>query len=122
MVESRRLRALIASLPEKQRIAMILRFQEDLMPEEIAKILDVPVRTVKSNLQRASLAMLREEDRTGGSMGKRFVKWTISKNRVSGAAGSQRREPPAGFEARVLAATRRAEEPRAWFSWGGRMR
>lgn len=63
---SRRLRALIAALPEKLRIAMILRFQEDLMPEEIAKILDMPVRTVKSHLQRG-LAMLREK--IGRSMG-----------------------------------------------------
>ncbi len=63
---NRRLRALIASLPEKQRIAMVLRFQEDLMPEEISKILDMPVRTVKSHLQRA-LALLREK--IGRSMG-----------------------------------------------------
>lgn len=63
---NRRLRALVASLPEKQRITMVLRFQEDMMPEEIAKILDMPVRTVKSHLQRA-LAMLREK--IGRSMG-----------------------------------------------------
>jgi RNA polymerase sigma-70 factor (ECF subfamily) len=63
---SRRLRALIASLPEKQRIVTVLRFQEELMPEEIAKILDMPVRSVKSYLQR-SLAMLREK--IGRSMG-----------------------------------------------------
>jgi RNA polymerase sigma-70 factor, ECF subfamily len=63
---SRRLRALIAALPEKQRITMVLRFQEDLMPDEISKILDMPVRTVKSHLQRG-LAMLREK--IGRSMG-----------------------------------------------------
>ena len=57
---NRRLRQLIASLPEKPRIVMVLRYQEDLMPEEISKILDMPVRTVKSHLQR-SLAMLREK-------------------------------------------------------------
>jgi RNA polymerase sigma-70 factor (ECF subfamily) len=57
---SRRLRLLVASLPEKPRIVMVLRYQEDLMPEEISKILDMPVRTVKSHLQR-SLAMLREK-------------------------------------------------------------
>jgi RNA polymerase sigma-70 factor (ECF subfamily) len=56
----RRLQALIASLPEKPRLVMILRFQEEMMPEEIARTLDMPVRTVKSHLQR-SLAMLREK-------------------------------------------------------------
>ena len=57
---NRRLRALIGSLPETPRMVMVLRYQEDLMPEEIAKTLDMPVRTVKSHLQRA-LAMLREK-------------------------------------------------------------
>jgi RNA polymerase sigma-70 factor (ECF subfamily) len=56
----RRLQALIASLPEKPRLVMILRFQEEMMPEEISRTLDMPVRTVKSHLQR-SLAMLREK-------------------------------------------------------------
>jgi RNA polymerase sigma-70 factor (ECF subfamily) len=61
----RKLRSLVASLPEKQRIVMVLRYQEDLMPEEIAKTLDIPVRTVKSHLQR-SLALIREKmDRAG---------------------------------------------------------
>ncbi len=55
-----RLQALIASLPETPRMAMILRYQEDLMPEEIARVMEMPVRTVKSHLQR-SLAMLREK-------------------------------------------------------------
>ena len=57
---------LVAALPEKPRIVMVLRYQEDLMPEEIAKVLDMPVRTVKSHLQR-SLAMLREK--IGRSLG-----------------------------------------------------
>ncbi len=55
-----RLRVLVASLPEAPRMAMILRYQEELMPEEIARVLDMPVRTVKSHLHR-SLAMLREK-------------------------------------------------------------
>ncbi len=65
---SRKLRALVESLPEKPRLVMILRYQEELMPEEIARILDMPVRTVKSHLHR-SLAMLREkmERSMGGS-------------------------------------------------------
>ncbi len=57
---SARLRKLVASLPEKPRMVMILRFQEDLDPADIAGILDMPLATVKSHLQR-SIAMLREK-------------------------------------------------------------
>jgi RNA polymerase sigma-70 factor (ECF subfamily) len=57
---SERLRRLVASLPEKPRAVMVLRYQEDLDPEEIAATLGMPVRTVKSHLQR-SLVMLREK-------------------------------------------------------------
>jgi RNA polymerase sigma-70 factor (ECF subfamily) len=65
---NRRLQSLIASLPEKPRMVMILRYQEDLMPEEIASVMEMPVRTVKSHLQR-SLAMLREKiDRSMGDV------------------------------------------------------
>jgi RNA polymerase sigma-70 factor (ECF subfamily) len=57
---SRRLRALIATLPDQPRMVVVMRYQEELMPTEIAEILGMPVRTVKSHLQR-SLAMLREK-------------------------------------------------------------
>jgi RNA polymerase sigma-70 factor, ECF subfamily len=57
---NRRLRQLIATLPEKPRMVMVLRYQEDLTPEEISDVLEMPVRTVKSHLQR-SLAILREK-------------------------------------------------------------
>jgi RNA polymerase sigma-70 factor (ECF subfamily) len=57
---SERLKRLVASLPEKARTVMILRYQEDLDPDDIAEALAMPVRTVKSHLQR-SLALLREK-------------------------------------------------------------
>jgi RNA polymerase sigma-70 factor (ECF subfamily) len=57
---ARRLRDLVASLPPKQRMVIVLRYQEDMEPEEIAHALDLPVGTVKSQLQR-SLAILREK-------------------------------------------------------------
>jgi RNA polymerase sigma-70 factor (ECF subfamily) len=57
---SRRLRRLVASLPRQSRMVVILRYQEDMMPEEIAKVLDAPVASVKSQLHRA-LRMLREK-------------------------------------------------------------
>jgi RNA polymerase sigma-70 factor (ECF subfamily) len=55
---ARRLHALVATLPAPARMAVVLRYQEDLTPEEIARVLDRPVATVKSQLQRA-LKMLR---------------------------------------------------------------
>lgn len=57
---SRKLRQLVASLPAKARVVVILRYQEDLTPAEIAEVLSMPVATVKSHLQR-SLAMLRDK-------------------------------------------------------------
>src|SRR5262252_952956 len=54
----KRVRQLIATLPEKPRIVVILRYQEDMSPQDIAEALAMPVATVKSHLQR-SLAMLR---------------------------------------------------------------
>jgi RNA polymerase sigma-70 factor, ECF subfamily len=54
----RRIEELLASLPESQRSALILRYQEDLSPEEIAVTLQAPLATVKSHLQRG-LKLLR---------------------------------------------------------------
>jgi RNA polymerase sigma-70 factor (ECF subfamily) len=67
---SEMLRRLVCSLPEKQRMALILRYQEDMEPAEIARVLNVPVRTVKSSLQR-SLAMLRQK--LGRRLGEEIV-------------------------------------------------
>ena len=55
----RRLRALLAQLPPAPRAVMLLRYQEDLNPNEIAQTLNMSVNTVKSHLKR-SLATLRE--------------------------------------------------------------
>lgn len=57
---SERLRKLTAALPERARAVVLLRYQEDLEPTEIAEALGMPLNTVKSHLQR-SLAMLREK-------------------------------------------------------------
>ncbi len=54
------LRRLVASLPAKTRMIVILRYQEDLDPKDIAQVMGIPVNTVKSRLQRA-LAVLREK-------------------------------------------------------------
>jgi RNA polymerase sigma-70 factor (ECF subfamily) len=58
-----RLESLLATLPEPQRAALVLRYQEDLTPEEIAATLDAPVATVKSQLQRG-LKLLRAKAAT----------------------------------------------------------
>jgi len=55
-----RLRRLIASLPETPRAVLVLRFGEDMDAEEIGRILQMPVRTVWSHLQRAT-ALIREK-------------------------------------------------------------
>ena len=54
----RRIEELLATLPEGQRAALVLRYQEDLTPEEIAVTLKSPLATVKSQLQRG-LKLLR---------------------------------------------------------------
>jgi len=48
-----RLRRLVSELAPAPRIVVALRYQEDLDPQEIAGILDMPVNTVKSHLRRA---------------------------------------------------------------------
>jgi RNA polymerase sigma-70 factor (ECF subfamily) len=64
---SRRLRQLVASLPEKARMIVVLRYQEDMELAEIAKTMSIPVNTVRSHLHR-SLALLRDKvQRTMGS-------------------------------------------------------
>jgi len=65
---TRRLQQLVASLPEKARAVVVLRYQEGMSMGEIGDALDMPVPTVKSHLHRA-LAMLREKvSRTIGDM------------------------------------------------------
>jgi len=59
---SRRIRRLVASLPEDLRTVVVLRYQEELEPAEIAEILNQPLRKVKSHLHKG-LALLREKAR-----------------------------------------------------------
>jgi RNA polymerase sigma-70 factor (ECF subfamily) len=57
-----RIRTLVASLPPDLRMAVVLRYQEDLNPAEIAEVLGLPVRKVKGQLHKG-LTMLREKAR-----------------------------------------------------------
>jgi len=56
----RLLEELLLGLPEAMRVAVVLRYQEEMLPDEIATLLGQPVNTVKSNLQRG-LQMLRRK-------------------------------------------------------------
>ncbi len=53
-----RLEHLLHELPPRARMVVVLRFQEELEPSEIANALNMPVNTVKSHLRR-SIAVLR---------------------------------------------------------------
>ena len=52
------LRGLVAALPEKKRLLVILRYQEEMEFSEIARLLRVPERTLRTQLHR-TLALLR---------------------------------------------------------------
>lgn len=56
---SAHLRRLVGELPGPARLALILRYQEDMDPSAIAEILKEPLPTIKSRLQRG-LKSLRE--------------------------------------------------------------
>jgi RNA polymerase sigma-70 factor, ECF subfamily len=55
----RRLSVLLQDLAPDARAVLLLRYQEDLDPTDIARTLDMPINTVKSHLKR-SLDSLRE--------------------------------------------------------------
>ena len=52
-----RLAAAVASLPQNYRAAVSLRFQEGLSPKEIAAVLGIPERTVRTHLLRGLRAL-----------------------------------------------------------------
>ena len=56
----RKLRLLLLQLPTDARAVVLLRFQEDLDPTQIAAVLGMPLNTVKSHLRR-SLDWLRAQ-------------------------------------------------------------
>jgi len=74
---ARTLRSLVASLPHKARMVVVLRFQEELEYHEIAEVMEIPINSVKSCLQR-SLAVLRQKlNRCAGD-----VRYEATANRI----------------------------------------
>jgi RNA polymerase sigma-70 factor (ECF subfamily) len=61
--------AALADVPEDFRIAIVLADMQDLPYEEIAKVLDLPIGTVKSRVHRGRLALARALEGTGEPRG-----------------------------------------------------
>jgi RNA polymerase sigma-70 factor, ECF subfamily len=59
-----RVEQLLLTLPPAQRTVMLLRYQEDLEPEDIAIELKMPLATVRSHLQRAVQLLRAKAERT----------------------------------------------------------
>ncbi|MDQ2641999.1 MAG: sigma-70 family RNA polymerase sigma factor [Pseudomonadota bacterium] len=59
-VAAAELHRLLLRLQPDARVVMVLRYQEDLDPADIARVLDMPIATVKSHLRR-SLDWLRTQ-------------------------------------------------------------
>jgi RNA polymerase sigma-70 factor (ECF subfamily) len=63
--DGRRLAAMLLELPERQRVAVVLRYLGDLPMAEVAEAMGCPVGTAKSHLHRG-LRRLRETIEPGG--------------------------------------------------------
>ena len=60
------LERMVASLPENQRMVIVLRYQEEMEVDEIARTLDMKPSTVKTHLSRAlDLLRAKTEKRLG---------------------------------------------------------
>lgn len=55
-----RLEALVRTLPEGLRAAIVLRYQEDMLPEEIAAVLGQSTASVKGQLHRGLILLRRK--------------------------------------------------------------
>lgn len=64
----RRLREMVLRLPPMARAVILLRYQEDLDPAEIAKTLGMPLNTVKSHLKRSLASLRRDCDELAGPL------------------------------------------------------
>ncbi|HWZ44890.1 MAG TPA: sigma-70 family RNA polymerase sigma factor [Candidatus Saccharimonadales bacterium] len=65
---SRHLQKSVANLPERRRAIIILRYQEEMDLAEIAEVLEMPLNTVKSTLQRSLLELRKKLTRKLGEV------------------------------------------------------
>lgn len=64
--KSRQLERLIATLPEDERLIILLRYVNEISYEEIGEVMDVPLSTVRNKLHRAKKKMRETVKRKGG--------------------------------------------------------
>ena len=50
---SKKLQQMVSTLPPRRRMVVLLRFQEEMELHEIAEVMEMPLNTVKSYLQRS---------------------------------------------------------------------
>ncbi|MFC5590852.1 RNA polymerase sigma factor [Sporosarcina soli] len=65
--ESRRLERLIATLPEDERVIILLRYVNELSYQEIGDLVDVSLATVRNKLHRAKKKLREIVKREGGN-------------------------------------------------------
>ncbi|MEH7387295.1 RNA polymerase sigma factor [Bacillus sp. JJ1521] len=64
--ENRQIELLLVTLPEDERMIMLLRYVNELSYEEISELVDVPVSTVRNKLHRAKKKLRNTVNREGG--------------------------------------------------------
>ncbi|MCG3089846.1 RNA polymerase sigma factor [Sporosarcina cyprini] len=64
--KSRQLERLISTLPEDERLIILLRYVNEISYEEISELLGVPLSTVRNKLHRAKKKMRDTVKREGG--------------------------------------------------------
>lgn len=64
--KSRQLERLIGTLPEDERLIILLRYVNEISYEEIGEVMDMPLSTVRNKLHRAKKKMRETVKREGG--------------------------------------------------------
>ncbi|WP_228551130.1 RNA polymerase sigma factor [Sporosarcina cascadiensis] len=64
--KQRQLERLLATLPEDERLIILLRYANELSYEEISEVTDTPLSTVRNKLHRAKKKMRETVKREGG--------------------------------------------------------
>jgi RNA polymerase sigma factor (sigma-70 family) len=64
--KSRQLERIVATLPEDERMIILLRYVNELSYDEISELLDTPVTTVRNKLHRAKMKMRKYVNQEGG--------------------------------------------------------